>query len=123
MAQPLASMTSDVALTHKKETAVQLAQDEGYTTKVVSALDEAITDTKDIIQEAREAESYHTAIAGLKVLAQILETQAKIMGVADKHASKSNQTLHLHMNVSQDEVKKLAEDYKSTTIEIESQDG
>ena len=99
---------------HLKESATEVVQSKDYTAKIVDVLEDTINDAREIIQEARGEQLYTTALNGMRILAGILETQAKILGIADKHASKSNQTLHLHMSVPPSEVSKMAEDYKST---------
>lgn len=106
---------------HIKESATEVVQSKDYTTKIISILEEVVGDTQEIIQEARGEQLYTTALNGMRILASILETQAKILGIADKHAGKSNQTLHLHMSVPPSEVSKMAEDYKAT-VEIEPVD-
>lgn len=100
-----------------KETSVELAESSEYITKVVGTLDSAIQETREIAQEARSEGLFSTALNGMKILAGILETQAKIMGIADKHTSKAHKTLHVHMELPKEEVKKLAEDFH-TTVDI-----
>jgi hypothetical protein len=107
---------------HLKESATEVVQSKDYTAKIVDVLEDTINDTREIIQEARGEQLYTTALNGMRILAGILETQAKILGIADKHASKSNQTLHLHMSVPPSEVSKMAEDYKSTVEVLPSDD-
>ena len=105
-------MTKAAVKSHVKHAAPEIVSKAEYGNNVVDALQEAINTAKEVIEDARGEQMYGTAINGLKVLAGILETQAKIMGVVDKGSGANN--LHLHVAVPTEDLSKLAEDYKAT---------
>ena len=104
---------------HASHVAADLMDKEDYGPKILHTLDSVLEEASDIIQEARSDQAYAAALNGIKIIGGLLETQAKLLGLLSPHSSKS---VHVHLAVPKEEVAKMADDYRTTVLEIGSDD-
>jgi hypothetical protein len=88
---------------------------EDYGKKLLQSLEVALQDARDIIQEARGDGSYAAAVNGIRAIALLIETQAKLVGLANASKQKS---VTVSLSLPDGEVAKLAQDYKDT-VEVD----
>jgi len=90
---------------------------EDYGKRLLDSLEVALQDCRDIVQDARGDGSYSAAVNGIKAIATLVETQAKLVGLANSSKQKS---VTVSLALPEGEVAKLANDYK-TTVEIDGE--
>lgn len=90
---------------------------EDYGKRLLDSLEVALQDCRDIVQDARGDGSYSAAVNGIKAIATLIETQAKLVGLANSSQQKS---VTVSLALPDGEVAKLANDYK-TTVEIDGE--
>lgn len=88
---------------------------EDYGSRMLQTLEVALQDCRDIVQEARGDGSYAAAVNGIRAMATLIETQAKLVGLANS-SKKKNVTVSLAL--PDGEVEKLAQNYH-TTVEVD----
>lgn len=86
---------------------------ENYGNRLLQSLEVALQDCRDIVQEARGDGSYTAAVNGIRAIGTLIETQAKLVGLAN--ASK-NKSVAISMSLPDDELDKLANDYHATVV-------
>jgi hypothetical protein len=109
-------MTRNMVKTHAGHAVEKVAAEESYGPKILGKLDHILNEASDIIDEARHAEAYSAALNGIKIIGGLLETQAKLLGLLSPSTTKK---IHVHVAVPQEEVAKMAEDYRATVIDLE----
>jgi len=100
---------------HLEHIGGDLTGPEDYGQRLLQSLEVALQDARDIIQDARGDGSYSAAINGIKAIAMLIETQAKLVGLANSSKQKS---VTVSLSLPDGEVAKLARDYE-TTVEID----
>ena len=86
---------------------------EDYGTRLLQTLEVALQDCRDIVQEAREDGSYAAAVNGIKAIGTLIETQAKLVGLASASKQKS---VAVTMSLPDDELNKLAQNFRDTVV-------
>lgn len=102
---------------HLEHIGGDLTGTEDYGTRMLESLEVALQDAREIIQDARGDGSYAAAINGIKAIAMLIETQAKLVGLASSSRQKS---VTVRLSLPEGEVAKMAQDYK-TTVEIDGE--
>ena len=80
---------------------------------MLQSLEVALRDCRDIVQEARGDGSYTAAVNGIRAIGTLIETQAKLVGLASASKQKS---VAVSMALPDEELDKLANDYHSTVV-------
>jgi hypothetical protein len=101
---------------HMPHLAKDVIKSDDYGDLLAKSLQSLLTQAQDIVQEARNEQMYKTALDGLKVMGNLLTTQAKIMGYAPQDQKNNFQ---VNLSLSPQDVSKLAEDFTST-VEVET---
>ena len=109
------NMSRNMVKKHASHVASSLSSNEDYGPKILTKLEDVLDEASQIIGEARSAEAYAAALNGIKIIGGLLETQAKLLGLLSP-----NKNVHVHVGVPTEELAKMAEDYTTTVVEVDS---
>lgn len=112
---PVLGVKESVMNKHLEHIGGDITGPEDYGQRLLQSLEVALQDARDIIQDARGDGSYSAAINGIKAIAMLIETQAKLVGLANSSKQKS---VTVSLSLPEGEVAKLAKDYENT-VEID----
>jgi len=98
---------------HLEHLGAELSATEDYGTRLLQSLEVALQDCRDIVQEARDDGSYNAAVNGIKAIGSLIETQAKLVGLANASRQKN---VAISMALPEDELDKLAQNYRATVV-------
>lgn len=86
---------------------------EDYGTRLLQSLEVALQDCRDIVQDARADQAYSAAVNGIRAIGSLIETQAKLVGLANSSKQKS---VAISMSLPDEELDMLANNYHATVV-------
>ena len=98
---------------HLEHIGSDISSADDYGNRLLQSLEVALQDCRDIVQDARADASYNAAVNGIRAICTLIETQAKLVGLANSSKQKS---VAISMSLPEEELDMLANNYHATVV-------